>query len=777
MLQAQAALQLNRFTNVRSRALHFHQLQILRYPPQSQMRAATTIVRRIVADTVAPQRPIARRPIALCTPRTLATAAQIPKKRGRPPKATIDEDDKAPKTRGRPKKVTAEETPKPRGRPRKVDAEDAKTLYKAIVKDPNAAGEEVERETTPRRGRPKKVAVEEEVEEDVPKPRGRPRKAALIEEVEEEPEATTSATTKRRTKTTATKSKSKPVEVSDEETRGRPRLPGPPLPVQIVVVDGIEKVIKFRPGRDVGFRSQDMGVAERPEGTVDYASSTAAMRSSKQHHGRPPAAPGPLTLLAMKYLKTTTPKSKELQRQLKQNGWYSRAMNTREPEEDVEDQEDTKAEEGSRGRENSDSDQQWPGAKDDSAAVSEKWRSLTRKAVRGISPLLEKLIQAKTPSPKNSAKPCVISESQCERIFKTFDFSEYQGCQIIDFNPGFGIYSRALNKAVKPSRHLLFEPEAAFHPLLSKTCNDPSFQLMQKDLYFWKTFDDLVSEGTITPKKMSREDGLNTSILVTGMLLKDVKGDRFMAQIIDAIGNQDWVFRYGRVKLLMWVDTEVASRYIPRSFGRRNRPAVLAEAFTDIREIAQPTPVYNWADLRFLNRMDRWREPGHLPNSQDQLTGVAYANQLTYVKMVRKPEALILDTMDYWPQLPWAESTLLDFTPKVPESDYLRGLVPDTEPWKFFNFFLTTAFMSRHNTVREVLAKIGGGTEKMLEMDPELAAMPGLAEKHAVHTSVDELAKLARAYEFWPWRAPDYLIGQELRLRSFGMMDEDEHRF
>ncbi|EWC45509.1 hypothetical protein DRE_05367 [Drechslerella stenobrocha 248] len=572
--------------------------------------------------------------------------------------------------------------------------------------------------------------------------------------------------------------------LGEKIVRGRPRVAGPALPTQTVVVNGITKVIKFRPGRPTGFRHENNYLPD----DAPRRNSTLPVNSTiyRKSNGRPPAAPGPLTLIALKYVQSADPNDETVVRALKQNGWYKRTVEGEEPEDELEraaDEEDKaqrrkEREEGDRKEKEKEatttSGHQWNNGKVDE--VAEKWRLIHGKNIKAQSPFVAQLLKD-IPQPKNCSKSLVISEAKSEEIFKTFDFSEYEGCQILDFNPGFGIYSQALNKAVKPSKHLLFEPETAFHPFLERVCTDSSFRITEEDLYNWKTFDDLVSQGTIAPKVMSREEGVNTSILITGMLHKDIRGDRFMAQIIDAMAKQDWAFRYGRVKLLLWVDHDMMPRYVPRSFGRRNRPAVLAEAFTNIRELALPPQKYTWADLRFLNRMDRWREPGHIPNRQDQITGVAYADLLTYVTMVREPPPVELLSSDYWPDRPWAETTLLEFTPKLPPGDYLQGKVPDTEPWKYFNFIVTTALMSRHDTVREVLTKMGSATEKMLEMDEELAKVPSLAEKHAVHLSVEDLSKLAKAYEFWPWRVEDHFIGSELRLRSYGMLDDEENRW
>src|SRR5947207_8218353 len=54
-----------------------------------------------------------------------------------------------------------------------------------------------------------------------------------------------------------------------------------------------------------------------------------------------------------------------------------------------------------------------------------------------------------------------------EQIFKTFDFSHYKGCQIIDMNPGFGFYSKCLNAAIQPSKHVLLEPDERYKDFMN----------------------------------------------------------------------------------------------------------------------------------------------------------------------------------------------------------------------------------------------------------------------------------------------------------------------
>ena len=85
------------------------------------------------------------------------------KKRGRPRKEKVEEENKVPKKRGRPRKEKVEEenkTPKKRGRPRKEKIEEENKVPK-------------------KRGRPRKEKTEED--NHVPKKRGRPRKVNIDE--------------------------------------------------------------------------------------------------------------------------------------------------------------------------------------------------------------------------------------------------------------------------------------------------------------------------------------------------------------------------------------------------------------------------------------------------------------------------------------------------------------------------------------------------------------------------------------------------------------------
>lgn len=107
------------------------------------------------------------------------------KKRGRPRKENVEEENKPAGKRGRPKKVVENEEPKPagkRGRPRKETTEEAEPKSAGKRGRPRKETVEEENKQAGKRGRPRKEATGEET----PKPagkRGRPKKNNIDEEL------------------------------------------------------------------------------------------------------------------------------------------------------------------------------------------------------------------------------------------------------------------------------------------------------------------------------------------------------------------------------------------------------------------------------------------------------------------------------------------------------------------------------------------------------------------------------------------------------------------
>ncbi|EPS39144.1 hypothetical protein H072_7059 [Dactylellina haptotyla CBS 200.50] len=765
------------------------------------MRAAV-LFRNIVSDSVALRRlaiqnqaPVTSHPWTPL-PRSFTTSAPRPL----PRKEAVPDDDIEP-TKPAKKAAKTSTTGKTASNATKTTSAKKTTNKKTkAVKEK----EEEEELPKPRRGRPKKA--DEEGSEPVKGPGRKPRNGPELPTIEEKriiakklgispadvdigfpkapggrnyldgtPRAEDAPDERPRAKVMRSRveEEEEKEEAAKQLKAGRPKSFGPPVPPKrTLVYKGEEVIVSFNPKKAGGFVTmEDLQMKTKREAAREEREETKRMRDEAGvaiPTGRYIVPEGPLTKVAREYLE------REQHQEEKQKEWEWVSMDGELEELDP------------------DAPRPHPKAKetDEQDAIklwdrtvhpvplrqNPSWRKMYARSVEGSAPTIANMLRADLGDAKSYDKSLVVSEDQCKKLFERFDLSGFEDCTIVDFNPGYGIYSKALNDAVKPKKHILLEPEAVFKPFLDRVCTHESFEFVNKDLYMWSTVDDLIAKGLLTTQPVPPEEGVNKTLIITGVLHKDVKGDRFMAQILDNIGKKDWLFKFGRVKCLLWIDDDQVARYIPRTFGRRNRAAVLAQAFTDMRILAQPPMKWTWADHRFLRRIDHWNDPGHKPNDQDRVTGVAYNSELTYYSMTHEPEPLTFQQTDYWPPLPWAQTTLVEFTPKLP-MHYLVGDVPDSEPWKYFNHMLTCMFMARQVTIKEALSKMGGGTEMLLETDEELKMMPDLAEKHTVHLSIPELVALAKGYEFWPWRSEDPFLGAELRLRTTGMTEEEESKW
>ncbi|KAF3911845.1 hypothetical protein AA313_de0208656 [Arthrobotrys entomopaga] len=692
--------------------------------------------------------------------------------RSRRPKAQIEENGgveeeeiiKEKRPRGRPKTRTADEEEeevikekRPRGRPKTRTKENEEVIEEKLSRS-DAAKEPIEEPKSPgRKGRfgPSLPTLDE--------------KRALAKELNIKPQEVAIGFPKAPGGRNFADGRPRTQDDPDEPVRkrrtennyqsqgylGRPKKQGPALPTRVVMRNGRPVTIKFNPLYPTGFLPEGLREMRRL-----FRLQKADERAKRIDMGifdargliasRANVPESPLTRRAREYLEL----DKEEEVETKNWEWTT----VKETKKDGEKPSTSPS-----------------GAK--SSPEKNLWRKLRLSKVKDAAPTLANILKEEDlQDSKSLDKSAIMNEARCKEIFERFDFSEYKDCTILDFNPGYGIFSKALNDAVKPKKHILLEGEHGFVPYLQRICTHESFEIMQRDFYNWKTLDDLIAMGKLDIPKVPREEGVNKKLLITGLLHKDTKGDRFMAQILDNIGKEEWIFQYGRVKCLLWLTEEMMSRYVPRTFGRRNRAAILIQALADIRVLAQPPEKFTWSEHRFFKRIDFWNMPSHKLNDQDKTTGVEYYKELVYFKETNQPAPVQFKLEDYWPQVSWAESTLAEITPNYP-MHYLRGDVPDSEPWKYFNHMLTSMMMSRQNSVRDALSKMGSGTEMLLETDETLKGMPDLAEKHTVYLSVPEIVTLAKAYEFWPWRADDPFLGAELRLRKAGMLEEEENKW
>lgn len=157
---------------------------------------------------------------------------------------------------------------------------------------------------------------------------------------------------------------------------------------------------------------------------------------------------------------------------------------------------------------------------------------------------------------------------------------------IIDAYPGIGIWSAALHNELKPANHVLLEPLVGSQKFLKKYI-DPSkntLKLWPEDPFRWATYENIVAQNIVTPISHPRT-AINPHLLFT-CNLSSVQGEQLCVQFLNCVMNRNWLQKYGRVRMLLWVrySTVIKLLATPGS-KRRGRVSVQTEACSDTRLI------------------------------------------------------------------------------------------------------------------------------------------------------------------------------------------------
>lgn len=204
---------------------------------------------------------------------------------------------------------------------------------------------------------------------------------------------------------------------------------------------------------------------------------------------------------------------------------------------------------------------------------------------------------------------------------------KHKGCDIIDINPGPCIWSSKLHKHLKPRTHLLLEPDTVYkqfyEPLLQK--KNSKYKLIPKHGVIWETLDSL---GEHLPHQElllpgdPRQNAPNNTLLFTadlGHLFPAIYGFKnmshlFLHQLMSACRNHSLFYRYGLVRMLIWMDDRDKMILCPRTVSSRTKFAVELEInFESIVEVASSDASLD------LTRVRRREHPLQLQRAKQSL--------------------------------------------------------------------------------------------------------------------------------------------------------------
>lgn len=200
-------------------------------------------------------------------------------------------------------------------------------------------------------------------------------------------------------------------------------------------------------------------------------------------------------------------------------------------------------------------------------------------------------------APVDTRRVNIVSEELCSDIIKYIGDSleRHTGCDLLDINPGAGLWSKALHDAVQPRKHVLLDLDADFYqPFLSDLTSKPNVELIKKSGIIWENLEHIVASRFAAQTKVAPHveapPPRNDTLLVTANLSMcpkrpyrgfDNVGTMVLYQFLSSIRQGRLLQQYGLVRFLIWTNDEDKHRLLPRSVLRRRRGAFEAELSCD----------------------------------------------------------------------------------------------------------------------------------------------------------------------------------------------------
>lgn len=203
----------------------------------------------------------------------------------------------------------------------------------------------------------------------------------------------------------------------------------------------------------------------------------------------------------------------------------------------------------------------------------------------------------------------ILNEALCDDIIDRFGSSllKHTGCDIIDINPGLGIWSSKIHDLLKPRTHLLMEPDAKkylpyLQPLLD--AEGSTYQHIPKSGTVWEhlrhvtTPEFLPHQVKLSPDDPKINEPNNTLLVIANLAhypRKKYRGFESMSQLVmyqllAAARSHALFHEYGLIRMLIWIPDVEKTTWLVRHIAQMRKNAVEAQITTNyIREIASST--------------------------------------------------------------------------------------------------------------------------------------------------------------------------------------------
>lgn len=211
---------------------------------------------------------------------------------------------------------------------------------------------------------------------------------------------------------------------------------------------------------------------------------------------------------------------------------------------------------------------------------------------------------------KRQRRVHIVSTQLCDDVIHRLGSSldPYQGCDLIDLNPGLGLWSTKLHERLKPRRHLLVEQDGdVFKPFLAPLLRRKGSKVTlvtnvdpfePRDLE--KLLDHLPEQARLDPSSEAA-NRMNNSVLLVGSLANHRSADAKLRNspamhvihyLLKCVEGHRGLNRIGLMRMLFWVHSQRdRDTMLESNVTRRLKLAFNLEKWLDsLQEIAGTEP-------------------------------------------------------------------------------------------------------------------------------------------------------------------------------------------
>ncbi|CCG21522.1 mitochondrial RNA polymerase specificity factor [Candida orthopsilosis Co 90-125] len=281
---------------------------------------------------------------------------------------------------------------------------------------------------------------------------------------------------------------------------------------------------------------------------------------------------------------------------------------------------------------------------------------------------------------------------------------------IIDATPGFGLFSSMLNQELKPRNHILIdrndETVKSWHrkiqTLQNNTGNKENFKFIDRDPFSWHTYSSLYKKGVIPPTDFQSYDKMHEELLIIANWT-GTKDEATIAQWIGCCSYRNWLMKYGKVRMILFVPSVTAMKFLSEpGFRKRNRTALKRDLYTDSKLIGI--------------------------GQESDVVGEGYDP-----RVLVRDQPVVIDKSSF---IRNSSVAVVEIMP----GRYTNDAIANIEHL-LSGFFVTSASLG------DQLPKLAAGAEYLRNLLPEK-----ILDKRATEFTTDDVLAIADAYEKWPFK-------------------------